>query len=162
MDIYRYFRNLDISYVKHDHKPVFTVEETEEIYNSLPGLKTKNLFLRDKKRQFFLFSTLANKRIDLKELKEKLDVKKLSFGNADDLIDLIKTTPGSVSIFALINDSKNKVQGVVDNDLMTGEEVNFHPPNNNSATLTVSGEDFKKFLDKLPRKILYLDLIGKK
>ena len=40
----------------HDHEPLFTVEDSENLRGEIKGAHTKNLFLKNKKNNFFLFS----------------------------------------------------------------------------------------------------------
>ena len=54
-------------------------------------------------------------------------------------------TPGSVSVFGLMNDSEKFVIVVIDKELFASDTVNLHP-NIHTRTLTISTEDFKKFL----------------
>jgi Ala-tRNA(Pro) deacylase len=50
MDIEAFLRERGIRAERHEHAPVMTVEESERLVPRLPGAKTKNLSLRDKKR----------------------------------------------------------------------------------------------------------------
>ena len=56
-----------INYKLFEHEAFFTVEESSKLKNDLDmqGAHTKNLFLRDKKRNFFLLSCLDNQEVDL-------------------------------------------------------------------------------------------------
>ncbi|HIO62538.1 MAG TPA: prolyl-tRNA synthetase associated domain-containing protein, partial [Deltaproteobacteria bacterium] len=47
-DIYEFLESHKISYERHDHPAVFTVEESKRLSPELDGASTKNLFLRDK------------------------------------------------------------------------------------------------------------------
>jgi len=60
-----------INYKLFEHEAFFTVEESSKLKNDLDmhGAHTKNLFLRDKKRNFYLLSCLDNQEIDLKDLR---------------------------------------------------------------------------------------------
>ena len=48
-DIYAVLEGLGITYVKHEHPPVFTVEKADEHRGKMTGGASKNLFLRNKK-----------------------------------------------------------------------------------------------------------------
>ena len=60
-----------IEYKLFEHAAFFTVEESSQLKTDLDmqGAHTKNLFLRDKKRNFFLISCLDTQEVDLKEIK---------------------------------------------------------------------------------------------
>jgi Ala-tRNA(Pro) deacylase len=49
-EFYQFLEKNRIAYERHDHPPVYTVEEAHQLVPRLPAAKTKNLFLRDKKR----------------------------------------------------------------------------------------------------------------
>ena len=58
----------DIKYVIHDHSALHTVSESQRIRGEIDGAHTKNIFLKNKKSDFFLFSCLEETSIDLKKL----------------------------------------------------------------------------------------------
>ena len=158
MDIYHYLDNLNIGYKKFDHVAVFTVEDAKKISQNILGTKTKNLFLRDKKKtNYFLVSTKDNKRVDLKKLAKRLGVKKLSFASPQDLAKFLNLKPGSVSPFGLIYDKESRVKLIIDREILEEDRINFHP-NDNRVTLNLKTEDFKKYLQSLKNEIVYLNL----
>jgi Ala-tRNA(Pro) deacylase len=141
-----------------DHRAVFTVEESQSLREAMPGLHSKNLFLKDKKGRLFLVSARSNARIDLKRLHEVLGASgRLSFGSAELLMEKLGVTPGSVTAFAVINDRAGEVTMVLDANLMTGEEMNFHPLIN-TATLRIGREDMLAFLRDAGHEPLIVDL----
>ncbi len=130
------------------HPAVFRVEEGLEIKAALPGGHTKNLFLKDAKGQLWLISALGETKIDLKTLPGVIGSARLSFGSPERLYDALGVTPGSVTAFALINDTERRVRFVADRALMDSDPVNFHPLAN-TATTAISQADFRKFLAAL-------------
>jgi Ala-tRNA(Pro) deacylase len=59
--------------------------------------------------------------------------------------DVLGVTPGSVTIFGLINDVAKSVTLVLDDALLASDPVNFHPLLNN-ATTAMSQSDLMKFV----------------
>ncbi len=143
-----YLNKLGITYKIYSHEPVFTVEESKKISKKMQGVfHTKNLFLKDENKKFFLVSMSAEKRADLKSLKEKLNAKKkLSFASPEQLKQHLNLTPGSVSIFGMIY--AKQVTLIIDKDLWSAEKVGFHP-NINTATLVLTHENLEKFCNSL-------------
>jgi len=143
-----YFDRLDIKYKIHKHPAVFTVEESLKLKEKLPDVfHTKNLFLRDesKPRKYFLVSMDAYKRLDLKSLSRKLNVKKkLSFASALELKEKLKLTPGSVSLFGMIYAKRGEVILILGKEIWEARKVGFHP-NINTSTLELKHEDLEKF-----------------
>ena len=68
-----------IDFKLFEHEAFFTVEESSKLKNDLDmqGAHTKNLFLRDKKRNFFLFSWLDNQEDNLKENKNIISFREI-------------------------------------------------------------------------------------
>src|SRR4051812_45322791 len=97
-----------------DHPAVHTVEESKALRGDIPGAHTKNLFLRDGKRNLFLFVTDEDATVNLKQLSRKIGAKGgLSFGSPDTLFDALRIYPGSVSLLAIINDDGARVKLVL-------------------------------------------------
>jgi Ala-tRNA(Pro) deacylase len=135
---------------------VFTVEEGHDIKARLPGGHSKNLFLKDDRGQLWLISALGETRIDLKALPRTIGSGRLSFGKPELMQEVLGVTPGSVTAFALINDTGHRVRFVLDEALMAHELVNFHPLSND-ATTAVTREGFRAFLDALGIEPLMVD-----
>ena len=145
--VYEVLKSLDIQFEVHQHPPVYTVEEAEEHWGDVKGTHCKNLFVRNKKgNRHYLVILESSKRADLKELNRQLGEDRLSFASPERMIRFLGLEPGAVSPFGLINDSGKEVQVVVDKDLRTADWVSFHP-NVNTATLTLSFEDFERYLE---------------
>src|SRR5256885_16007086 len=90
----------------YQHPPVMTVEASERLVPRLPGAKTKNLFLRDKKgARHFLVTVPHHLAVDLDALGDRLDARRLGFASAERLMQYLGVTPGSVSLLALVNDT---------------------------------------------------------
>ena len=141
-----------------EHEPVFTVAESKPVKARIPGAHSKNLFVKDKKGRFFLISAKDETPIDLKRTHEAIGASgRLSFGSAEQLKALLGVEPGSVTAFAVVNDTERKVTMVLDANLMEHERVNFHPLVN-SMTTGVSREDLVKFLRATDHDPLILKL----
>lgn len=150
-----YLKNLNIEYKIHEHPAVFTVEESNTLVKGLPGLHMKNLFLKDETGNFYLVCIEAEKRLDIKFLRNKLGVKKLHFASEEELKRELHLTPGSVSVFGMIY--SKKVILILDKKALNAEKINFHP-NINTATLELDKKNFKIFLDSITSKKEIIDL----
>ncbi len=154
--VYDVLEKLDISYVRHEHPPVFTVEEAEQHWENITGAHCKNLFLRNKRgNRHYLVILESSKKADLKVLNHKLGEDRLSFASEERLMRYLGLETGAVSPFGLINDAQKEVQVLIDQDLKEAECVNFHP-NVNTATVGISFADFEKFLSSCGNSIRYL------
>lgn len=139
------FAALGIAAQSYAHAPVFRVGEGEDIKRGLPGGHTKNLFLKDKKDKIWLVVAQDVTQIDLKTLPRRIDAARLSFGSPALLEEILGVTPGSVTPFALINDTALRVGVILDKSLMGHTLVNFHPLKNDKTT-AITPQDLLKFI----------------
>ena len=154
--VYNTLDQLDISYARYEHPPVYTVDEAKQYWQDIKGSHAKNLFLRNNKgSRHYLVVLEETKTADLKALSTQLDAGKLSFASERRLMEHLGLEAGSVSPFGLINDSQKAVTVVIDRDLSRNGLVNFHP-NVNTATITVTNQDFEKFLKHCGSEIIYI------
>ena len=131
---------------RHEHAAVMTVAESELLVPLLPGAKTKNLFLRDKKGlKHFLVTIPAALSANLSQLGDVLGAGRLGFASAERLLTHLGVTPGSVSLLGLVNDAGHNVQFVIDQALWNAPAVQAHPLIN-TATLVVPHADLVRFL----------------
>jgi len=155
---YQFLAENSIEYERHDHPPVYTVEEAGRLAPTLPAAKTKNLFLRDKKGlRHFLVVVPANKRVDLRALPQVVGSNRLSFGSADRLKKYLGVEPGSVTLFAIFNDPDHAVELIVDVSLWHSAAFQFHPLVNTS-TLVISRENLKRFMAITGHEARLLDI----
>jgi Ala-tRNA(Pro) deacylase len=152
--LYDLFKEMEISFTRHEHPPVYTVDEAKQYWQGIEGAHAKNLFLRNNKgNQHYLIVLEESKTADLAGLSMKLAAGKLSFASERRLMDHLGLETGAVSPFGLINDQQKAVKVVLDRDLAKAELVNFHP-NVNTATITLSYGDFEKFLNHCGNEIM--------
>lgn len=144
-DIVARLEELKIAFEHYHHDPVFTVEEGLHLHDIIPGGHCKNLFLKDKKGQRWLISAIESTVIDLKSLPEKIGCARVSFGSPDRLWESLKVKPGSVTPFALINDTTQHVNVVLDKALFEYEQVNFHPLINDQS-IALAPDDLKTYI----------------
>jgi Ala-tRNA(Pro) deacylase len=138
---------LGITATTVEHAPVFTVDESQDLRGTIPGAHTKNLFLKDKDGRMVLVVAKEDTKVDLKALAKQLGFGRFSFGKPDLLMEVLGIEPGSVTAFALINETSSRVAAVVvDETLMRFDEVNCHPLVN-SATTRIATTDLIRFME---------------
>lgn len=147
-DLYAFLAAHGIDQTTLEHPAVFRVDEGHDIKARMPGGHTKNLFLKDGKGQLWLICALGQTTIDLKRLPPAIGAARLSFGSAELMQAVLGVTPGSVTLFALINDAERRVKLVLDAELLKSEPVNFHPLTN-TATTAISQAGLRRFLKAL-------------
>ena len=148
----------DIHYELFEHPPVHTADEAAIHWQSIAGAAVKNLFLRNKKGdRHYLVILGIEKQADLRQLVKVIGDDRLSFGSPERLQKYLGVTPGSVSPLGLVHDTTKAVRVIVDSDLRTAERLIFHP-NDNTASLTISGTDFVRFLEERGNSLKWVRL----
>jgi Ala-tRNA(Pro) deacylase len=155
-DLFAFLDGLEIKHSTKRHAPVFTVAESVSLRDEIPGGHTKNLFVKDKKDQFFLLTVEENASVDLKTVHTLIGAaSKVSFGKPEKLMEYLGVIPGSVTAFGAINDIEHKVTFLLDADLMQDEIVNCHPLSND-ATTSIASADLIRFMEATGHKPLVL------
>ncbi|MGK5064800.1 prolyl-tRNA synthetase associated domain-containing protein [Janthinobacterium sp. LB3P112] len=133
-------------YTLAEHPAVYTIDEALMHVPPMPGLMVKNLFVRDEKgRRHFLVIVPFDKRVDLAALGRLLPASKLSMASPERLLRHLGITPGSVSLFALIHDSAQAVELVLDQAVWEAASVQAHPLRN-TATVALPHATLVDFL----------------
>lgn len=161
-DLYSKLDERGIAYEVYEHPPVYTVEEARQHAPVLPGADVKNLFLRNKKKtQLFLLTVLSDKVVNMKALEDALNVSgRLSFGSADLLADTLGVSPGSVTPFAMINDTAHRVSFYMDNDIKQSTHIHPHPLRND-RTISLRVVDLITFLEQDGHTVNWLGTVNK-
>ncbi len=136
----------------HQHNALFTVEDSKNLRGKINGAHSKNLFLKNKKNEFFLLSCEESEKIDLKKISKLMGLGNTSFAKKEYLDQFLAIKPGSVSPFALLNDKDNKVGFYLENNLYQSKLINFHPLTN-TITVTIETERFIEFMIENNKKI---------
>jgi Uncharacterized conserved protein len=144
--VYEIFKLLNIEYEKINHPALVTCEDIEKYKVKIDGVDCKNLFIRNKdKSKYYLVCLPVGKRANLKELEEKLNETRLSFGNEEMLYEKLKITKGSVSLLNIIEVEKTDVKFIIDQSLIGVKKVGFHP-NVNTATILFPATGIDKIM----------------
>ncbi len=144
-DLFKKLETLGIDTRTTQHAPVFTVDEARALRGEIAGGHCKNLFLKDKKGQAWLVVCLEDTRVDLKALPGLIGAARISFGKPDLLMEVLGVEPGSVTPFALINDSECRVNVVLQAEMMAYDIINYHPLEN-TATTSIAPDDLATFI----------------
>jgi len=144
--VYTVLGQLGLSYDRHEHPAVFTVEQALEHWSGIEATHCKNLFLRNKKGdRHYLVVAGHSTPIDIAALAVRVGDNRLSFASVERLAAHLGLTPGAVSPFGLINDRAKTVRVLLDERLRAATRVGFHP-NVNTSTVVLAFADFERFL----------------
>ncbi len=150
---------LHIDFETVEHPAFFTVEEGRAFKAEMPGGHSKNLFVKDKKGALLLAVAHCDTQVDLVSLGKSIAAKgRLSFCKPEQMIEVLGVTPGSVTPFALINETaKALAHVVVDKVLLEWEAAWFHPLENTAST-RISPNDLLRFIKECGHEPKILDL----
>lgn len=137
----------EVTYQTFTHPAVSTCEEADKYLKDEDFAKCKNLFIKTQDdKNYFLVMLPENKKIDWQKAKKELSTSNLTMASETELMAKLKTTPGLVSPFSLLNDHTNTIPLVIDQTAM--EENNFvgvHP-NDNTQTISLQWIDLARIL----------------
>lgn len=145
-------KRLKIKYDIVEHLAVYTVEEAKQKVPKINGIGCKNLFLKTKKKEYFLYTLPKDKQISLEKLAETLNLTRFHFASSSSLEEILGVIAGSVTPLAIANDAENKVTVILDKELI-GKKVLVHP-NRNTATISIEYNDLIKFIKSENHKII--------
>ena len=147
-----------IAFERHVHEAVFSVAESSRLNATLPaGIHIKNLFLKDRKKNFFLLSLEETLKTDLKVLGKVLGAKGgLSFASPEQLWDMLGVKPGSVTPYAILNAPKDTITQYFDENLFQSTYFHAHPLRND-RTITAKTAEVVTWLDTQGYPISRLD-----
>ncbi|SIQ89539.1 Ala-tRNA(Pro) hydrolase [Rhizobium sp. RU20A] len=146
-DLFAFLDGLGIAHETKEHAPVFTVAESQSLRDEMPGGHTKNLFVKDKKDNYFLLTVEEHATVDLKTVHTIIGAaSKVSFGKPEKLMEYLGVIPGAVTAFGVMNDTDHKVTFILDADLTNEAVINCHPLRND-ATTAIATRDLLRFVE---------------
>ncbi|MDO4487239.1 MAG: prolyl-tRNA synthetase associated domain-containing protein [Bacillota bacterium] len=140
---------LGIEFEMVEHEPAFTTEQADKFIEGIEGVRTKTMFLTDKKKKaWFLVIMDDDKRLDMKEFGEIVGAKGIKMTSEESLMEKLMLKPGMVSPFGLLNNIDHDVQIYFDEEIMGEDRMSFHP-NTNEKTIFVKTPDIIRFLKSI-------------
>lgn len=157
--VYDLLDELQIPYERVDHEVAETMEACKEIDEVLEADICKNLFLCNRqKTKFYLLMILGDKKFKTKDISAQIGSARLSFAGAEEMEKYLDITPGSVSVMGLMNDTENRVQLLVDEDLLKGEYFGCHPCINTSSLKMKTADVLGPFLKAVHHDMITVKL----
>ena len=148
--VYDFLDSLGIEYERIDHEPAMTIEACEEIDRVLEAVICKNLFLCNRQEtDFYLLMIPGDKKFKTKDISAQIGSSRLSFGKPEYMEQFLDITPGSVSVLGLMNDKENRVQLLIDEEVLEKEYIGCHPCINTSSLRIRTEDMMKKIIPEL-------------
>lgn len=158
-EIYDLLKEKDIWFEITNHKAVYNMDEVSSIPMPYPEYDAKNLFVSDdKKKNYYLITVKANKRVNLKEFRNKYNTRPLSFASESDLMTIMNLIPGAVTPFGLLNDKDLKVKFYLDKYFLENEQIIGVHPDDNTATVWLKINDLLNIIKEHGNDINIIEL----
>ena len=157
--VYDLLDSLGISYERVDHEAAMTMEVCAAIDEVLEATICKNLLLCNRQgTAFYLLMLPGNKVFKTSVLSKQIGSSRLSFASAEAMAEFLDITPGSVSVMGLMNDHENRVQLLMDQDVLKGEYIGCHPCINTSSLRIKIADLMEKIIPAMdhPARIVVL------
>jgi len=156
---YELLDSLGIPYTRVDHEHADTIEACHEIEKLLGCEICKNLFLTNRQMtELWLLLMPGEKPFKTKLLSKQIGSARLSFASAEQMLQYLDITPGSVSVLGLMNDSGKKVRLLIDRDLLGQEFIGMHPCINTSSLKLRTQDVLEKLLPAMGHEPTFVEL----
>lgn len=148
--------NIETSIVEHE--PAVTTELADKFIEGLEGVRTKSMFITNKKKKnFYLVILDDSKRLDMNKFQEIVGDKQLRLVSEELLHEKMKLQPGVVSPFGLLFNTDHDIKFYFDKDIAEQSIQTFHP-NTNTKTMFIKTTDLFKFVEKIGYEVNIIDL----
>ena len=157
--VYDLLDSLGIAYDRVDHEEAMTMEACIAVDAALGTAMCKNLMLCNRQcTDFYILLTPGDKKFKTSVLSKQIGTSRLSFADGQYMEQFLDITPGSLSILGLMNDKENRVQLLIDKDVLTGEYIGVHPCINTSSLKLKTADLLEKYLPHTGHTPLLVDL----
>ena len=157
--VYDLLDALGISYQRIDHEAAMTMEACAAIDEVLDATICKNLLLCNRQgTSFYLLMIPGDKVFKTSVLSKKIGSSRLSFASGEAMEQLLDITPGSLSVLGLMNDTENRVQLIIDADVLKGESFGCHPCINTSSLRLKMADLIEKILPAVHHEPIIVEL----
>ena len=162
MDAYQQVANklqeLGITFDVVEHPPAFTTEQADSYIEGMEGVRTKTMFLTNKKKtQYYLLIMDDKKRLDMDDFKVQVGADRIRMASLDSLAEKMTLPAGTVSPFGLLNNEEKDILVYFDKDIVSEDIMTFHP-NTNEKTIFIKSKDLFRFLESIGFTYKFLTL----
>ena len=157
--VYDLLEKLGIPFVYVDHPAAATMEDLGEADTVLGAAVCKNLLLCNRQcTEFYLLMIPGSKPFKTKHLSKQIGSSRLSFAAPEYMEQFLDITPGSLSVLGLMNDTENRVQLLIDADLMGSDSIGMHPCINTSSLSLKMQDLLEKILPEVKHSYRVVEL----
>lgn len=155
------FEQLDkigIDYSIVEHPPARTTEEADRYIEGLEGVRTKSMFLTNKKKTaFYLLIMDDQKQLDMDRFRDLVGANRIRMASSESLMEKMHLPVGVVSVFGLLQNVDKDIQVYFDKVILTEPILTFHP-NVNTKTIFVKTKDVLRFVEEIGFSVNIVEL----
>ena len=145
--VYDLLDALGVRYQRIDHEPAMTMEACAEIDRVLDATICKNLLLCNRQcTNFYLLMLPGEKSFKTSVFSKQIGSSRLRFADPHYMEEFLDITPGSLSVMGLMNDKDHHVELMMDEDILKGEYIGFHPCINTSSLRLKTADRMEKVI----------------
>ena len=157
--VYDLLDRLGVFYQRIDHEATMTMEACAAVDKVLDATICKNLLLCNRqKTAFYMLMLPGSKVFKTGELSKKIGSSRLSFADGAFMEEFLDITPGSLSVMGLMNDKENRVQLLIDEDVLQGEFIGCHPCINTSSLRFRTEDLLQKIIPAMGHEPIFVTL----
>lgn len=120
--VYETLEKLQIPFERVDTQEAITMEDCAAINEKLNMRMVKTLFLCNRQQTaFYLFVTRGDKPFRSRDFSNALGISRVSFAPAEQMETMLGTKIGAATVFSSLLDRENKVQIVLDREILAEE-----------------------------------------
>ena len=157
--VYDLLDKLGVCYQRIDHEAAMTMEACAEIDRVLDATICKNLLLCNRQcTSFYLLMMPGEKSFKTSTFSKQIGSSRLSFADGAFMEEFLDITPGSLSVMGLMNDKENRVQLLIDEDVLQGEFIGCHPCINTSSLRFRTEDLLQKIIPAMGHEPIFVTL----
>ena len=157
--VYDLLDRLGIQYLRTDHEEANTMEACNEIDRVLDVTISKNLFICNRQEtKFYMLMMPGDKPFKTSVVSKLVGSARLSFADARYMEEFLHIRPGAVSVMGLMNDMDNRVQLLIDREIVNSEYLGCHPCVSTSSLKMKTDDMLHVFLPAVHHEPIVLDL----
>lgn len=157
--VYEKLRENSVEFERVDNDSISTMEECAEVGEVLGTEICKSILACTRnKSEYYLIIMPGDKRFVSKFASKAIGASRLSFASAEDMEDLLGTTPGNASPMAAVNDADARVKIVIDKELAEDEYIACNVGVNTSHIKIATADLIEKILPSMGHEPMIADI----
>ncbi|HFI0335893.1 TPA: prolyl-tRNA synthetase associated domain-containing protein [Streptococcus suis] len=156
--VFNKLAELGIDYEFIEHPAALTTEDADRYIEGLEGVRTKSMFLTNKKKTaFYLLIMDDQKQLDMNHFRDLVGANRIRMASSDSLMEKMHLPAGVVSIFGLLHNVEKDIQVYFDKEILAQPILTFHP-NVNTKTIFVKTKDVLRFVEEIGFSVHIVEL----